>query len=69
MTANVPLAHLRLITHLAPCPYDISLSKRTYERQVAYYSLCCRATVVELAFMEFGIHYNEEEAQYYMELL
>ena len=69
MQANVPADRRRLVAHLVPNPYDNALSKRTFEDQMRHYRQCCRATVQELAYMEFGIDYDEEEALFYMQSL
>jgi hypothetical protein len=69
MQYNIATERLRLIAHLVPNPYDNSISKRTFEWHCTHYRICGRATVQELAFLEFGIDYDEEQALFYMESL
>jgi hypothetical protein len=69
MQANVPADRLRLVAHHCPNPNDTAMSKRTWEIQCSDYRQRCRVTMPELAYMEFGIAYGDEEAMYYLESL
>jgi hypothetical protein len=69
MQANVPADRLRLVAHHCPNPYDTAISKRDWEIQCRDYRQRCRVTLLALAYLEFGIAYEEEEALFYLESL
>jgi hypothetical protein len=69
MKMFVPADRLRLVERHCPNPYDLSLSKRTWETQCNEYRQRCRVSLPALAFLEFGIAYEEEPALFYLESL
>ncbi len=69
MQANVPRDRLLLVARHCPNPYDTAISKRDWEIQCNAYRQRCRITLPALAFLEFGIAYEEDAALFYLESL
>jgi hypothetical protein len=69
MHANIPAERLRLVARHCPNPYDTAITKRDWEIQCSAYRQRCKITLPALAFLEFGIAYEEEEALFYLESL
>ena len=69
MKMFVPADRLLLVERHCPNPYDTELSKRTWEKQCGAYRQRCRLSLPALAFLEFGIAYEEEPALFYLESL
>jgi hypothetical protein len=69
MQANVPADRLLLVARHCPNPYDNAIAKREWEMQCRDYRQRCRVSLQALAFLEFGIAYNDEEALFYLESL
>lgn len=70
MQANVTADRLLLVARHCPNPYDTTITKRDWESQCRAYRQRCRISVPALAFLEFGIAYDDEdEALFYLESL
>ena len=69
MQANVTAERLLLVAHHCPNAFGAT-SKRSWEIQCNAYRQRCRVSVQALAFLEFGIAYeDDEEALFYLESL